>query len=169
MGKEKWSSFAERLSELARMTADDGVLLNYHHHMGTVVQSAEDIDRLMESTSDDVRLLLDTGHALYAGVDPAAIARTYGSRIAHIHCKDVRSGILERSLNRDSSFLEAVLDGVFTVPGDGCVDYPAVLSAVDEAGYEGWLVVEAEQDPSIAPPAKYATLGYENLRRLTAG
>ncbi len=166
MSKDQWQQFAERLSDLARMTADDGVMLNYHHHMGTVVQSADDIDLLMEATSDKVQLLLDTGHAIYAGADPTAIAKAYCSRIGHVHCKDVRPAILKRSMNRDSSFLTAVLNGVFSVPGDGCVDYKTVLSILKEAGYEGWLVVEAEQDPSVALPAKYAKLGYENLQSL---
>ncbi len=166
MSKDQWHQFAERLSDLARMTADDGVMLNYHHHMGTVVQSADDIDLLMEATSDKVQLLLDTGHAIYAGADPAAIAKAYCSRIGHVHCKDVRPAILKRSMNRDSNFLTAVLNGVFTVPGDGCVDYKTVLSIMKDAGYEGWLVVEAEQYPSVAPPANYAKLGYENLQSL---
>jgi len=166
MSKDHWQQFGERLSDLAKVTADDGVMLNYHHHMGTVVQSAEDIDLLMEATSDEVQLLLDTGHAIYAGADPAAIAKAYCSRIGHVHCKDVRRVVLKSSLNRDSSFLTAVLNGVFTVPGDGCIDYKTVLSIMKEAGYEGWLVVEAEQDPSVAPPAKYAKLGYENLQSL---
>ena len=168
MSKDQWQQFAERLSDLAKVTADNGVMLNYHHHMGTVVQSAEDIDLLMEATSDEVRLLLDTGHAIYAGADPAAIAKAYCGRIGHVHCKDVRPVVLRRSLNRDSSFLAAVLNGVFTVPGDGCIDYKTVLSVMKETGYEGWLVVEAEQDPSVAPPAKYARLGYENLQSLLA-
>ena len=168
MSKDQWQQFGERLSDLAKMTADDGVMLNYHHHMGTVVQSAEDIDLLMEATSDEVQLLLDTGHAIYADTDPAAIAKAYCSRIGHVHCKDVRRVVLKRSLNRDSSFLTAVLNGVFTVPGDGCINYKTVLSIMKEAGYEGWLVVEAEQDPSVAPPAKYAKLGYENLQSLVS-
>ncbi len=168
MSKVQWQQFGERLSDLAKVTADVGVMLNYHHHMGTVVQSAADIDLLMEATSDEVRLLLDTGHAIYAGADPAAIAKAYSGRIGHVHCKDVRPVVLQRSLNRDSSFLTAVLNGVFTVPGDGCIDYKTELSIMKEAGYEGWLVVEAEQDPSVAPPAKYARLGYENLQSLLA-
>lgn len=156
----------ERLRELARRTLDAGVLLSVHHHMGTVVQSAQDIDRLMETTGDAVGLLLDTGHAAYAGADPATIAQNYGSRIAHVHLKDVRPTVLQHSLNGDSSFLAAVLNGVFTVPGDGCVDFETVLSALGKADYEGWLVVEAEQDPSVAPPAQYATSGYQNLKSM---
>ena len=166
MNRDQWKRFTARLGELARMTADRGLRLAYHHHVGTVVQSAADIDRLMDTAPDEVRLLLDTGHALYAGADPAAVARTHGNRIAHVHCKDVRRAILERSLNGDSSFPAAVLNGVFTVPGDGCVDFRSVLSALRDAGYEGWLVVEAEQDPSVAPPARYANMGYENLQRI---
>ena len=168
MTRSEWALFADRVGELARMTADQGVKLAYHHHMGTVVQTAADIELLMESTPDEVRLLLDTGHALFAGADPAAVARTYGGRIAHVHCKDVRRAILDRCLNNDSSFPAAVLNGVFTVPGDGCVDFPAVLSVLRQADYEGWLVVEAEQDPSVAPPARYANMGYKNLQRIIA-
>ena len=166
LSKDQGRQFAERLSELAKMTADDGVMLNYHHHMGTIVQSAEDIDLLMDATTDEVQLLLDIGHALYAGADPVAIAKKHSGRIGHMHCKDVRPAVLDRSLNNDSSFLSAVLNGVFTVPGDGCVDYKTVLSVMNNADYKGWLVVEAEQDPSVAPPAKYARLGYENLQSL---
>ena len=168
MKRSEWKLFADRVGELARMTADQGVKLAYHHHMGTVVQTAADIELLMETTPDAVRLLLDTGHALYAGADPVAVARTYGSRIAHVHCKDVRRPILDRCLNNDSGFLAAVLDGVFTVPGDGCVDFQAVLSVLRGVAYEGWLVVEAEQDPSVALPALYASMGYENLQRIIA-
>ena len=133
MKRSDWALFADRVGELARMTADQGVKLAYHHHVGTVVQSAADIERLLETTPDDLWLLLDTGHALYAGADPAAVAQDHGGRIAHVHCKDVRRAILDRCLNNDSSFPAAVLDGVFTVPGDGCVDYRAVLSFLRQA------------------------------------
>ena len=168
MSREQRTQFNNRLTDLAKMTTNEGVTLNYHHHMGTVVQSAEEIDQLMEETPDEVHLLLDTGHAAYAGADPAELASKYGARIGHIHCKDVRPRVLKRSLNDDSSFLSAVLNGVFTVPGDGCVDYKTILSTVNRFGYEGWLVVEAEQDPSVAPPAKYAKMGYDNLQSLIA-
>ena len=160
--------FAERLSELAKMTADDGVMLNYHHHMGTIVQTRDDIDALMQATSDEVYLLLDTGHALFAGADPVALARDYAARTGHLHCKDVRENVMQQCLNRDSSFLQAVLNGVFTVPGDGCIDYSAVFAELSNANYEGWAVVEAEQDPSVATPSTYASLGCKNLRELAA-
>jgi inosose dehydratase len=165
----EWPRFAARLEELGAMLQDAGLTLAYHHHMGTVVQTEDEVDRLMDSCDDTVSLLLDTGHLTYAGGDPVRAAARHAARIAHVHCKDIRPAILQRCLNRDSSFLDAVLDGVFTVPGDGCVDYPAVLAPLARAGYGGWLVVEAEQDPSVAPSAQYANLGYRNLRRFADG
>ncbi len=161
-----WPRFAARLEELGERLADAGLALAYHHHMGTVVQTEDEVDRLMDACDEPVRLLLDTGHLTFAGGDPVRAANRHAERIAHVHCKDVRSAVLARSLNRDSSFLDAVLDGVFTVPGDGSVDYAAVLAPIARAKYRGWLVVEAEQDPAVAPSAEYANLGYRNLRRL---
>jgi inosose dehydratase len=160
-----WPGFAGRLEELGKRLQDVGLRLAYHHHMGTVVQTEDEVDRLMDACDDSVSLLLDTGHLTFAGGDPVRAATRHAGRIAHLHCKDVRLAVLSRSVNRDSSFLDAVLDGVFTVPGDGCVDYPGVLEPVARAGYRGWLVVEAEQDPAVAPSAEYAALGYRNLRR----
>lgn len=164
LAANEWQQFGDRMSELAKVAADSGLKLSYHHHMGTVVQSAEDIDALMQATTDDVYLLLDTGHAYFAGADPVALARQYAGRVGHLHCKDIREYPLRRCRNRDGSFLDAVLDGTFTVPGDGCIDYPGVFAALGD--YSGWAVVEAEQDPSVAPPARYAQLGFENLRAL---
>ena len=159
----QWARFGERLSALAQRMQGEGLRMAYHHHMGTVVQSAQDIDRMMSNTSDAVGLLLDTGHLTYAGGDPAQVAARYAARIVHVHCKDVRKNVLERSRNRDSSFLNAVLEGVFTVPGDGMVDYPRVLRPIAQSGYQGWLVVEAEQDPAVAIPHVYAKMGWQNL------
>jgi inosose dehydratase len=165
LGPADWPQFAARLDELGARLQDSGLKLAYHHHMGTVVQTEDEVDRLMDSCDDAVSLLLDTGHLTFAGGDPVRAATRHAERIAHVHCKDVRRAVLDRSLNRDSSFLDAVLDGVFTVPGDGCVDYPATLAPIARAKYRGWLVVEAEQDPSVAPSAACANLGYRNLRR----
>jgi inosose dehydratase len=162
-----WQGFGKRLSEVGKAAADMGLKLCFHHHMGTVVQSADDIDTLMGSTSDDVFLLLDTGHAMFAGADPVAVAKAYADRIGHLHCKDIRESILSQCRNRNCSFLEAVLRGVFTVPGDGCIDYPGVFGALEKVGYSGWAVVEAEQDPSVANPARFAKLGRDNLRGFT--
>jgi inosose dehydratase len=150
---------------VARHLRDHGVRLAFHHHMGTVIQTEAEIDRLMAGTGDDVGLLLDTGHLVFAGGDPAAVARRHGRRIVHVHCKDVRADVLKNVLSRDASFLSGVLDGVFTVPGDGTLDFPAVLHELRDAHYSGWLVVEAEQDPAKAHPLTYARLGYGNLKR----
>ncbi|HMB61338.1 MAG TPA: myo-inosose-2 dehydratase [Xanthomonadales bacterium] len=160
---DQWPEFGRRLTEVARAAASEGLKLCFHHHMGTVVQSSEDIDALMQETGDEVYLLLDTGHALYAGADPVQLARQYANRIGHVHCKDIRLPVLRQCRNRDSSFLAAVLDGVFTVPGDGCVDYPSVFPPLVDKDYGGWFVVEAEQDPSVAPPLAYAVAGHNFL------
>lgn len=165
MAASDWPPFGKRLTELAQMTAAEGVRLVYHHHMGTVVQSSEDIDALMSHTGDDVDLLLDTGHASYAGADPVQLATRYASRIGHFHAKDVRRHVLDAALSADASFLRSVIDGVFTVPGDGAVDFAAIFRAL--RGYSGWVVLEAEQDPERADPLTYASLGHANLLRLT--
>lgn len=168
MGLNEWRQFGKRLSEVAMLTADRGLKLCYHHHMGTVVQSADDIDALMQETSDEVHLLLDSGHAMFAGADPVLLAKQYADRIGHLHCKDVRKFIMQRCINRDSSFLDAVLDGVFTVPGDGCIDYAGILEPLANVDYAGWAVVEAEQDPSVAPSLVFAKMGYDKLSEMVA-
>jgi inosose dehydratase len=156
-----WPRFAERLTMLGDTLAARGLELAYHHHMGTVVQSGADIDRLMALCGPSVKLLLDTGHASFAGVDPTALARRHRDRIVHVHCKDVRQHPMEMALARDWSFLDSAVAGVFTVPGDGAVDFPAVLAVLRD--YGGWLVVEAEQDPQKADPLVYARMGHDNL------
>jgi inosose dehydratase len=140
----------------------------FHHHMGTVIETEAEIDRLMALTGPAVGLLLDTGHLVYAGGDPLAVARRHIARINHIHCKDVRRPVLERARARDSSFLDAVVDGVFTVPGDGSIDYAPLFAVLTQAGYRGWLVVEAEQDPAKAHPLTYARKGFDYLRGTAA-
>jgi len=164
-----WRDFGARLTELADHLSACGIALVYHHHMGTVIESEAEIDRLMAVTGDKVGLLLDTGHAAYAGVDPAPLIRRHADRIKHVHCKDVRRDVLARVRADDASFLDAVLAGVFTVPGDGCIDFSGALAELAAADYNGWLVVEAEQDPEKAPPFAYARLGFTQLRAAAAG
>ena len=168
LGDGGWRDFGGRLTDLAQRLSRRGIRLVYHHHIGSVVESEAEIDRLMAATGDSVALLLDTGHLAFAGVDPAVLARRYGHRIAHVHCKDVRRDVLAGVRAGDASFLAAVLDGVFTVPGDGCIDFGAVLAALAAADYRGWLVVEAEQDPAKAPPLAYARLGFAYLSAAAA-
>lgn len=158
----EWKKLTRGLTELGEYTLKHGVRIAYHHHMGTLIQTAEEIDRLMAETGPSVSLLLDTGHLTYAGGRPQLTAQKHAARIAHVHAKDVRRNVLERALSKDLPFLEAVLDGVFTVPGDGSVDYHAVFGALTRVPYTGWVVVEAEQDPKKAHPATFARMGHRN-------
>ena len=159
----QWPGFAERLTSVADHLAKRGVRMAYHHHMGTVVETEAEIDRLMAATGGSVGLLLDTGHLTYAGADPSAVAKRHIARINHVHCKDVRPAVLAAMRKGDRSFLDSVVEGVFTVPGDGAVDFRAVLDVLKAARYRGWLVVEAEQDPAKAHPLTYARMGFRNL------
>jgi inosose dehydratase len=167
LGSDAWREFGRRLSEIAAATAAEGVRLAYHHHMGTVVESEADIAALMEASSPAVGLLLDTGHAVFAGADPATLAHRYADRIVHLHAKDVRASVCARARREDWSFLHAVLEGVFTVPGDGSIDFGRVF--IELPRYAGWVILEAEQDPKSAEPFVYASLGFGNLRKLLAG
>lgn len=151
------------MTAVAHRTLSEGVRLVYHHHMGTVVETADEIEAMMAATGPSVHLLLDTGHATFAGADPAVLAQRYRARISHVHAKDVRADVMAAARTQRLSFLDAVIAGVFTVPGDGCVDYHAVLRELP--GYSGWVVVEAEQDPAKASPLTYAKLGHANLRK----
>ena len=163
-----WAEFGRRITQVAERTLAEGVRLVYHHHIGTIVESAADIDAFMVATGEAAHLLLDTGHATWGGADPAALARRYRTRISHFHAKDVRRAVMEQARREDWSFLDAVLGrsselGVYTVPGDGMVDYPAVFRELP--GYSGWVVVEAEQDPQKAHPLTYAKKGVAHLKQ----
>ena len=160
----QWRDYAEKLGAFARHTLSHGVRLGYHHHMGAYVQSPEDVDRLMALTGDEVGLLFDTGHMTFAGGDAVAMLGKHIGRVCHVHCKDVRQDVIRLARNRNWSFLEAVINGAFTVPGDGAIDFQSVLALLRDHGYRGWLVVEAEQDPVVAPAYRYAEMGYRHLR-----
>jgi inosose dehydratase len=159
-----WRDFGMRLTEFGDRLAGRGIHLAYHHHMGTVVETSAEIDRLIAVSGGSVGLVLDTGHLAFADADPADVARRHWQRINHVHLKDVRRDVLARARARDASFLDAVVDGVFTVPGDGAIDFAPVLGILAAANYRGWLVVEAEQDPAKAPPLTYARRGFAHLR-----
>jgi inosose dehydratase len=161
-----WPPYGRKVTELAERMAAFGVRMAFHHHMGTIVQSEADIDRLIAVTGEAAGLLFDTGHCLFAGGDPAALLQRHIARVVHVHCKDARRAVLERALAEDTSFMGAVLEGVFTVPGDGCIAFTPLLHRLRAAGYAGWLVVEAEQDPRKAHPLTYARLGHRNLRAM---
>ncbi|RPG96291.1 MAG: myo-inosose-2 dehydratase [Candidatus Pelagibacter sp. TMED165] len=165
MKKEDWNLLIVRINELSKMMINEGMPMAYHHHMGTVIETQNDTIRLMENTNDSVKLLIDTGHMLFAKGNSIKLAEDFASRLIHVHCKDIRKKVLENSLENDSTFRQAFLDGAFTVPGDGCIDYKPFLKVLKKNDYKGWLVVEAEQDPSKANPLKYAKIGYNYLSR----
>lgn len=161
----QWDAVASGLNSLGKLATDSGMRLCYHHHMGTGVQTRAEVDRLMESTDPEyVHLLLDTGHLYWAGDDPLAMAETYARRIKHVHLKDIRRPIMEESNRLGRSFLDAMLAGTFTVPGDGAIDFRPILQVLSDNGYEGWLMVEAEQDPAKAHPLTYAMKARAYLR-----
>jgi inosose dehydratase len=171
-GDAPWQAYAKRLNAFGEhLKAAYGLALAYHHHMGAYVESPQDIARLMAETDPAcVGLLFDTGHAFYGGAaDPAALLKKHVERVVHVHCKDVRPQVIAQARNEGWSFLTGVLNGIFTVPGDGVIDYGAVLRTLHAAGYQGWLVVEAEQDPAVAPSYTYAKKGYDTLRRIVDG
>lgn len=164
-----WQAYAKKLDAFgAHLTATYGVTLAYHHHMGAYIESPDDIDMLMRLTDPaSVGLLFDTGHAYYGGAaDPVTLLKKHAARVVHVHCKDVRPAVIAKARNDGWSFLRGVLAGTFTVPGDGVIDYDAVLDTLHAAGYQGWLVVEAEQDPAVAPSYAYAKKGHDTLKRI---
>jgi inosose dehydratase len=163
--EEEWSCLVDGLHRLGDLAAEKNMKIVYHHHMGTGVQTTEEIDRLMAETDPQkVSLLYDTGHLVFSGEDPLHVLNKYIHRIHHVHLKDVRMEIVHKVREGKMSFLQAVKAGVFTVPGDGAIDFQPVFAALAAAGYEGWLVVEAEQDPSVANPLEYALKARQYIR-----
>lgn len=166
LADDQWKKFGADIEAIAQYCADQGIDLVYHHHMGTVVQTGAEIDKLMDNTGPATKLLLDTGHAWFGGSDPVDVATKYMHRVRHIHAKNVRPKIRNQVEADKLSFLEGVRRGVFTVPGDkeGGVDFLRVLRVAAEHGYEGWLVIEAEQDPLKRNPFEYQSMGLKALK-----
>jgi inosose dehydratase len=162
----QWREYGERVTQFAKYTLDHGVRLAYHHHMGAYVESPTDVDRLIENTGDAVGLLFDSGHMTFGGGDPVAMLEKHVRRVCHVHCKDARPDVMRMARNRNWSFLEAVINGAFTVPGDGTVDFRSLIEILRRNAYRGWLVVEAEQDPVVAPAYRYADMGFRYLSKL---
>ncbi|MFF5638455.1 myo-inosose-2 dehydratase [Streptomyces sp. NPDC012825] len=167
--EKDWDLLTDGLDEIGKLAADSGMRLCYHHHMGTGVQTAEDIDTLMAGTNEDhVHLLFDTGHLRFAGDDPLATVKKHKERIKHVHLKNIRQPAVDKVKDNHLSFQEGILQGVFTVPGDpqGAIDFRPILSTLGEAGYKGWLVVEAEQNPATAHPLTYAKMARGYLAKV---
>jgi inosose dehydratase len=160
-----WPRFGERLNALAAHVEGQGLKFAYHFHLGTVVERPEDLEQFIAHTAPNVGFVVDTGHAALGGVDAAALIRRHPGRVAHVHTKDVRRAVFARVQTEGKSFLDGVLAGMFTAPGDGDFDFDAVMRALAEIGYAGWIVIEAEQDPKLADPRVYSRLGLETLKR----
>ena len=164
--QQAWQEYADKLTIFAKHLLDHGVRLAYHHHMGAYVESPADVDQLMALTGEEVGLLFDTGHITFGGGDALTVLNKHIARVCHVHCKDVRPNVIKLARNGHWSFLQAVINGAFSVPGDGSIDFPGILAALYRHGYQGWLVVEAEQDPAVAPSYQYAKMGHDYLARL---
>lgn len=163
--------YGRKLTLLAKHCAEQGVPLTFHHHMGTAVESEDEINSLMANTGEEVGLLLDTGHLLFGGGNISSVISNHGNRINHVHTKDIRRAVMNSINIQEVSFLDSVLEGIFTVPGDGMINYDDVMHQLYKVGYEGWIIIEAEQDPAKANPLEYAKIGYNALdkARLNAG
>jgi inosose dehydratase len=165
LGRDEVKAYAAKLSDLAKWMADEGMMLAYHHHMGSMIEDQEDVDALMEGSAPEVTLLFDTGHLKFGGADVLGTLKKWGDRVRHVHFKDVRADVTRRIRSENKSFLDGVIAGAFTVPGDpeGSIDFRAVTDELAKMDYDGWIVVEAEQDPSKAPPYEYSKIGYDHI------
>jgi inosose dehydratase len=164
LGDAEWRAFGERMTAVGDFVRSEGLALAYHHHLGTVVESDEELARFLDATGPSVGLTLDTGHAALGGIDALRVIKSAPERIAHVHCKDVRRHVFDEVKARGSSFLDGVLEGMFTVPGDGDLDFSVVMKTLSKVAYSGWIIIEAEQDPAVADPRTYAELGLSVLR-----
>ena len=158
MNDQEWERFCDGMNRLGKIALEEyGIHLTFHHHMGTVVQNPDEVERMMEHTDPRyVNLLYDTGHFAYCGADPLEMVKKYADRIRHVHLKDIRREVAERVRRENLSFLEGVRQGAFTIPGDGCIEFEPIFQVLEENGYEGYMLVEAEQDPAKADPLEYA-------------
>ena len=163
LSRDDIMTYGKKISELAKWMADQGMPMAYHHHMGSIIESEDDVNWLMDGSSHEVNLCFDTGHLLFGGGNVMATLDRWGDRVHHVHYKDIRPHIVRDVRDNNQSFLDAVIAGAFTVPGDGCIDFQEVTHKLKAMDYSGWIVVEAEQDPAKAPPYEYSKLGYDNI------
>ena len=165
LGRDEVRAYGARLSEVARWSADQGMPMAYHHHMGTIIETEDEVNWLMEGSDDALHLCFDTGHLLFGGGDVLATLDRWGDRVRHVHYKNLREGIARDVRENGRSFLDGVIAGAFTVPGDaeGAIDFGPVTSALERMDYRGWIVVEAEQDPAKADPYRYSKMGYDHI------
>jgi len=165
LSRDEVRAYAVKLSEVAKWSTDQGMPFAYHHHMGSIIESEDDVNWLMEySDPSALKLCFDTGHLLFGGGDVLATLDRWGDRVHHVHFKDIRPDVVKDVRDNRRSFLDAVIGGAFTVPGDGCIDFHAVGKALKGMNYSGWIVVEAEQDPAKAPPKEYSQMGFDHIK-----
>ena len=164
--KDEWKNYCDKISELSDRLIDVGMPMSYHEHMGTIIQSEEDVDKFISFTNDNTFLLYDTGHLMFAKANYERVLKNYITRINHVHCKDIRKEIFLNSIKNNLSFRDSFLNGVFTVPGDGCIDYNPLIKILFDSEYTNWLVIEAEQDPKKANPLEYAKIGFKYLSNI---
>ena len=164
LSDDEMKAYGRKVTEFAEWADAQGMPLSFHHHMATVVQYEHELDAFMAASG--IPLLLDAGHLAFAGGDPLRVIDKYHDRITHVHTKDIRQGVVDALDWSKDSFLDAVIKGAFTVPGDGSLDFEAIVQKLADYGYEGWFVVEAEQDPVKAPPMKMAEIGHAELMRV---
>lgn len=163
LSRDEVLAYGAKLTEVAKWMGGMGMPLAYHHHMGSIIEAEDDVNWLMEGSGPEVHLCFDTGHLLFGGGDVMATLDRWGDRIHHVHYKDIRPEVVQDVRANDRSFLDAVIAGAFTVPGDGCIDFGEVTRALKAMNYSGWIVVEAEQDPAKAPPYTYSKMGFDHI------
>lgn len=163
LGRDEVMAYGRKLTEVAKWVTGQGLPISYHHHMGTIIESEDEVNWLMEGSGPELTLCFDTGHLLFGGGDVAATLRRWGDRVQHVHYKDIRPDVVADVRARGLSFIDGVIAGAFTVPGDGCINFQEVTDILKSQGYAGWIVVEAEQDPAKAPPYEYSKLGYDHI------
>ncbi|SNS95936.1 myo-inosose-2 dehydratase [Antarctobacter heliothermus] len=168
LDRDQVTAYARKLSELAKWMQDQGMPMAYHHHMGSIIEDEDDVNWLMQASGPEVSLCFDTGHLLFGGGDVIATLDRWADRVHHVHFKDIRPDVVADVRSNDRSFLDAVIAGAFTVPGDGCIDFQAVADRLKAMDYNGWIVVEAEQDPAKAPPYDYSQNGYQHIVQVCA-
>jgi len=166
LSEEEMKTYASNYNKLYDFAKQKGAILSYHHHMGTIIQSPDEIDMFLKYTHDEVGLAFDTGHVYFGGGNPLDEIKKHKHRISHVHFKDVREEEKNDAILKDKSFIDAVLAGVYTVPGDGVIDFAPIVDVLKEINYKGWIVVEAEQDPKVANPLEYATKAYSYITKI---
>ena len=160
---EDFKEYGRKLTAFAEYCEEFSMPISFHHHMGTAIETEEELDNLMNNTGEAVKLLFDTGHMTFAGGNSLNVIKKYAHRINHVHTKDIRSEVINNLDKSKESFLDAVLKGAFTVPGDGNINFKEVIEVLAQNNYEGWFIVEAEQDPAKANPFEYAKIGNKEL------